>query len=478
MSKPRIMSRMGWKESYSEVCVSTPRRFGKTFSIAIYAACMALSFGVEIVIFSPARRASRKILERIKEFVTLLGADDKITEYNQENLRLRAYDGKLSLIRSFPSAVASLKGVSGQVVVLEEAAYCDPQLVSEVVIPLLSMQSSCLLCISTLLDGANHYSKMMELRDDLTGQPLFRNIQITLVCEACMKTEHPERCTHKLSSLPRWISSKKVETVRTLLSDDPAMLLRETLGVACDGSTKAYRYSDIEAFVSRKPSPLFIDPARPNDCVRHCFVAIDPSGGGASAFAIATVIVMHTGSVQVVGAEALVTREVRRTHELLVQHIEKVRSLPLLEHTTVVIVAESNLGFESQHLLHAITGAKVKRWLALSEGPQGSLGLLTTADRKEQYCLLLREALTVGSISLSRGFFSISLGAEQAKRRLQEELLNFSIVTQAPLTSFGKTRKTYTGKIAGKQDDLTLALQMAMYGARSFFTSSKYAAHR
>lgn len=128
LHKPAIMESHGWNEMYSEVCISTPRRFGKTFrraarawpplpwqpqhapsvlrSIAIYCACMALSFGVEIVIFSPARRASRKILERMAEFVRLLGAENRVTEYNQENLRLRSYDGKSSLIRSFPSAVA------------------------------------------------------------------------------------------------------------------------------------------------------------------------------------------------------------------------------------------------------------------------------------------------------------------------------------------------------------------------------------
>jgi len=32
-------------------------------------------------------------------------------------------------------------------IILEEAAYCDPGLVSEVVVPLLSMQQSVLLCI-------------------------------------------------------------------------------------------------------------------------------------------------------------------------------------------------------------------------------------------------------------------------------------------------------------------------------------------
>ena len=36
-------------------------------SIAIFCACLALAVGLEIVVFSPARRASRKLLERIVE---------------------------------------------------------------------------------------------------------------------------------------------------------------------------------------------------------------------------------------------------------------------------------------------------------------------------------------------------------------------------------------------------------------------------
>jgi len=52
------------------------------------------------------------------------------------------------------------------------------------------MQSSVLLCISTLLDGSNHYSKMIALTDD-TGAKVFESLQISLVCDACLKTEHP-----------------------------------------------------------------------------------------------------------------------------------------------------------------------------------------------------------------------------------------------------------------------------------------------
>ena len=81
--RPAIMKKYGWDKSNSEVLISTPRRFGKTFScarppvrpstrpplpracmrahtvpacvvrsIAIFCACLALAFGLEIVVFS------------------------------------------------------------------------------------------------------------------------------------------------------------------------------------------------------------------------------------------------------------------------------------------------------------------------------------------------------------------------------------------------------------------------------------------
>jgi len=104
--RPAIMKKNGWDRCASEVMISTPRRFGKTFSIAIFCACLALSLSCEIVIFSPARRASRKLLERVVEFIRVLDCDDHIVEYNQEACRVVSFNGaKKSLIRSFPSKV-------------------------------------------------------------------------------------------------------------------------------------------------------------------------------------------------------------------------------------------------------------------------------------------------------------------------------------------------------------------------------------
>ena len=215
--------------------------------------------------------------------------------------------------------------MSGEVIILEEAAYCDKGLIDEVVVPLLSMRSSVLLCISTLLDTGNHYSKMMSLVDDF-GNSVFKNISITLVCGAntffqklvkrvqtsfspnstpalcadeCLKTDFPEKCRHKIASMPRWLSSAKVEVVRQLLAEDPGMMLRETLGISADGTEKAFHIREIEAFMERNAPDITFDRRRPEEQTRHVFVACDPSGGGVSAFSIASVCVDFRGFIHV-----------------------------------------------------------------------------------------------------------------------------------------------------------------------------------
>ena len=87
-------------------CPPLPRLTqGLESAVAIFCACFLLTQKAEIVVFSPARRASRKLLERVIEFVALLG--HKPIEFNQEQARIKCYNGEESLIRSFPCAAAT-----------------------------------------------------------------------------------------------------------------------------------------------------------------------------------------------------------------------------------------------------------------------------------------------------------------------------------------------------------------------------------
>ena len=86
----------------------------------------------------------------------------------------------------------------------------------------------------------------------------------------------------------------------------------------------------------------------------------------------------------------------------------------------------------------------------------------------------LRDALKVGNIQLSTHFFSLKLGVNEAIKVIRSELTNFAIVVEPPKTTFGKVRKTYTGKIQGEQDDVAIAIQLAITGLRCFYQNPKY----
>ncbi len=90
--------------------------------------------------------------------------------------------------------------------------------------------------------------------------------------------------------------------------------------------------------------------------------------------------------IQVLGAEALRTKDVRATHRCVINHIAAVRKIKGLERCTIVLNLESNLAFESQHILHSLNEHKVRNWVALSEGQGGTIGWLTTNERKESMC--------------------------------------------------------------------------------------------
>lgn len=90
-----------------------------------------------------------------------------------------------------------------------------------------------------------------------------------------------------------------MEVVKSLLADDPAMLLRESMGIGADSTQKAFYSADIQGFLDRKPQaiPRHFYEDHLSENTRHVCVAVDPAGGGASAFAISSVVQLPSGGI-------------------------------------------------------------------------------------------------------------------------------------------------------------------------------------
>ena len=77
------------------------------------------------------------------------------------------------------------------------------------------------------------------------------------------------------------------------------MLLRETLGVAADSSNRAFRSEEVQQLFKRPTVHLQPHDGYGQRCERHVILACDPSGGGGSAFALASLMQLPNGTVLV-----------------------------------------------------------------------------------------------------------------------------------------------------------------------------------
>ena len=96
--------------------------------------------------------------------------------------------------------IGTTKGTGGDVLILEEAAYCDEGFFYETVAPILSVGTASLVAISTLTSEINFYTRLIKMRDPSTGRPLFTTRCIELVCEKCKEEGKSQDC---VSARPR-----------------------------------------------------------------------------------------------------------------------------------------------------------------------------------------------------------------------------------------------------------------------------------
>ena len=97
---------------------------------------------------------------------------------------------------------------------------------------------------------------------------------------------------------------------------------------------------------------------------------------------------------------------------------------------------ESNLAYEAQHIVHAVQAANITKWCCLNEGANGTLGWMTTNERKESMMFALRDALAVGSIAMSNEFFSLTQGLIQIKQQMEDELRNYCVIVEVCVRFF------------------------------------------
>ena len=123
------------------------------------------------------------------------------------------------------------------------------------------------------------------------------------------------------------------------MSDQQELLQRETMGLQSDAFGQAFKTKSIRALLARKDGPGFVT----NVGVRHIFMAIDPSGGGESHFALVSCF-YEGGAMVVCGLESVPAKSPSDYENALRTHARKLRQISSFANSLFVVCPEANLG--------------------------------------------------------------------------------------------------------------------------------------
>jgi hypothetical protein len=187
--------------------------------------------------------------------------------------------------------VYTLRGVDADdLVIIDEMAYIDPELFYEVILPLIGVNRTRILGISTPTgESHNFFQRMIELRYPNTDDPVFKTIIVELVCKRCKRLKLYHSCRHMMHKSPPWKGSEKMEITKLIYGDDKEdTRARESLGIALGDRDVIFE----EEWVTRFRKRVLWNNYEPQYRPKVIFMACDPNAGGTSHMSLVSMAFM------------------------------------------------------------------------------------------------------------------------------------------------------------------------------------------
>jgi len=298
----RLLSDFGVSELHSEVAIMTPRRFGKTWGVAMWAASMlVMGRDHDTCIYSTGSRVSKMMLQTIMRMVRVLAAKfgGNIVSINKnEECVFETAAGYTNSIHAYPAKSDTLRGTGSKrrtgTVILEEAAFIAPDVSLSIVAPTLTRKYVNLFAISTInKDDMVMSSFMTATYPD--GRAVMLSLNFALVCSACRESGRADTCQHMLGDLPHWSSTQQHQKLAALMRQSQETLQREIRGVDISENVRpAFNAAAIGALNDAVMGTL----RAPLRTQSHVFVTIDPACGGSnSAMALVSFVFVDNMAV-------------------------------------------------------------------------------------------------------------------------------------------------------------------------------------
>ena len=211
------------------------------------------------------------------------------------------------------------RGTGADAILIDEAAYIDPNLFYKVIVPILSMKNTALVALSSPEGGGNYFSTLLELTKP-DGSLFFQVVDCFRICTACLKLERVKaiECKH-IADTPHWLSGPKIAELKTLYKSNPEDALREFGGISVSNHKPALNKDDVNRLFA---GATFVPQSAPT----LIFTTCDPNGGGPSQMSLASAYFMPDGRLVVSGHVFLLGNVHKFAHRL--GHVELRDGMP------------------------------------------------------------------------------------------------------------------------------------------------------
>jgi hypothetical protein len=159
---------------------------------------------------------------------------------------------------------------------------------------------------------------------------------------------------------------------------------------------------------------------------------------------------------------------------LLIAHMHNIRKIEGFGGAKMVIVPESNLGFEAIWVQHEVNRSGIGDICVMREDDNRA-GVRVNNQFKHLMAQSLNAKIREGSIYFHEKFLCIgdSQNPESMRNEIVQQLLGYSRIVKPSNNKYGRPTETYCGKAGGGYDDHAIALQLNLVMHRRFMEKSQ-----
>ena len=347
--------------------------------------------------------------------------------------------------------------------ILEEAAYIPGPVIKEVLTPVLIVNKTVVIMISTIgKKSTNIFTKILK-------SEFFDVVHITFICAPCLAKGETQACIHNRDFMPSW-TGDNMGLVNSIFDGDEETFARENLGVVTNQGPNCFKEVSVLKMMN-DPKVSLTSPER------FVFVCVDPSGGSdipekrTSDFAIVSICGPNT---TIVGIDAVDAAWSHDYEPILIAHLTRIREMPMLTNATIVIDAESGTGYVAGDV-EVLIRRRFENVVFMSDFTNRKPGTLTTNPAKAEMVEMMNAALEFGDIRILRDMITSHKQPKQMMSELQDQMLSYERVVCASSSIRTSNTVKFTGKASGKlRDDLCVTLQRCIRARHRFKFGKEY----